>query len=253
LILGDYFKVNDMAAAIAEDATDIISWLNNHGKVRKIFDASQKTISMMNVGHFIILAYLVANITRWTTHFVAFCRLLLLKEALQHAVYTRRKDIIDAQVGAAVSTEGERLRSDAEKYCALIKDEAFWSGLETVLGDLEPICLGTNINQRDSTRPDQVLLTIAGIFLHFSDHPEEEVKSAMLTRIEKRWKDCDQPVFLAALILNPFEKMACFGPNANLNQIKSLHMVILVRDLGSFVLFSYSPVLAVSPCYVSSR
>ncbi|KAJ7864016.1 ribonuclease H-like domain-containing protein [Mycena leptocephala] len=228
LILGDYFKVNDMAAAIAEDATDIISWLNNHGKVRKIFDASQKTISMMNVGHFIILAYLVANITRWTTHFVAFCRLLLLKEALQHAVYTRRKDIIDAQVGAAVSTEGERLRSDAEKYCALIKDEAFWSGLETILGDLEPICLGTNINQRDSTRPDQVLLTIAGIFLHFSDHPEEEVKSAMLTRIEKRWKDCDQPVFLAALILNPFEKMACFGPNANLNQIKSLHMVILL-------------------------
>ncbi|KAJ6548268.1 hypothetical protein B0H10DRAFT_1969220 [Mycena sp. CBHHK59/15] len=228
LILGDYFKVNDMATAIAEDATGLIAWLNNHGKVRKIFDASQKIISMQNLGRYIILAYLIANLTRWMTHNVAFARLFFLKEPLQLAMYTRRKDIIEAQVGAAVSTEGKHLRVDAEKYCALIKDEAFWHGLETVLGDLEPICLGTNINQKDSTRPDQVLLTIVGIFLHFSDHPEPEVKSLMLIRLEKRWKDCDQPVFLAALILNPFEMMTCFGPNTNLNQIKCLNMVVLL-------------------------
>ncbi|KAJ6583276.1 hypothetical protein B0H10DRAFT_1833976, partial [Mycena sp. CBHHK59/15] len=234
LILGDYFKVNDMATAIAEDATGLIAWLNNHGKVRKIFDASQKIISMQNLGRYIILAYLIANLTRWTTHSVAFARLFFLKEPLQLAMYTRRKDIIEAQVGAAVSTEGEHLHVDAEKYCALIKDEVFWHGLETVLGDLEPICLGTNINQKDSTRPDQVLLTIVGIFLHFSDHPEPEVKSLMLIRLEKRWKDCDQPVFLAALILNPFEMMTCFGPNTNLNQIKCLNMVVLVCGGESF-------------------
>ncbi|KAJ7199964.1 ribonuclease H-like domain-containing protein, partial [Mycena pura] len=228
LMLGDYFKIHVYAATIAEDATAMIAWLNNHGKVRKIFDDAQKIVSKRNLNRTIILAYLVANLTRWTTHFVAFGRLFVLKEALQHAVYTRRQDIINAQVGAAISTEGERLRVDAEKFIALIKDETFWGGLENVLGDLEPICLGTNINQKDSTRPDQVLLTIAGVFLHFSDHPEPEVKTAMLARIEKRWKDCDQPVFLAALILNPFEKMSCFGPDANLNQIKTLNMVILL-------------------------
>ncbi|KAJ6543312.1 hypothetical protein B0H10DRAFT_1970455 [Mycena sp. CBHHK59/15] len=228
LILGDYFKVNDMAAAIAEDATGLIAWLNNHSKVRKIFDTSQKIVSMQNLGRYIILAYLIANLTCWTTHDVAFARLFFLKEPLQFAVYTRRKDIIEAQVGATVSTEGECLHVDAEKYCALIKDEVFWHGLKTVLGDLEPICLGTNINQKDSTRPDQVLLTITGIFLHFSDHPEPEVKSSMLVRLEKRWKDCHQPVFLAALILNLFEMMTCFGPNTNLNQIKCLNMVVLL-------------------------
>ncbi|KAJ6596517.1 hypothetical protein B0H10DRAFT_1960178, partial [Mycena sp. CBHHK59/15] len=58
LILGDYFKVNDMAAVIAEDATAIISWINNHGKVRKIFDEAQKTISLDRLGKIIILAYL---------------------------------------------------------------------------------------------------------------------------------------------------------------------------------------------------
>ncbi|KAJ6600935.1 ribonuclease H-like domain-containing protein [Mycena sp. CBHHK59/15] len=209
LILGDYFKVNDMAAVIAEDATAIISWINNHGKVRKIFDEAQKTISLDRLGKIIILAYLVANITRWTTHFIAFCRLFLLRAALQLAVLQNQSAIIAAEVGTATSTEGVHLREDAERFCTLIEDSLFWSGLETILGDLEPICLGMNINQKDSTRLDQ-----------------PEVKKAMLICLEKRWADCDQPAFLAALILNPFEKLSCFGPNANLNQFKCLSLLI---------------------------
>ncbi|KAJ6504514.1 ribonuclease H-like domain-containing protein [Mycena vulgaris] len=229
LILGDYFKVHDMAAVIAEDATALISWINNHSKVRKIFDEAQKIISQdRNAGKIIILAYLIANLTRWTTHFIAFLRLFTLQPALRLAVLQKRSAIIAAEVGTATSTEGQRLKEDAERFCALIEDATFWSGLEAVLGNLEPICLGTNINQKDSTRLDQVLLTIAGIFLCFADHPEEEVKKGMLKRLEKRWKDCDQPVCLAALILNPFEKLSCFGPNANLNQFKCLNLLILL-------------------------
>ncbi|KAJ6623131.1 hypothetical protein B0H10DRAFT_1787102 [Mycena sp. CBHHK59/15] len=127
-----------------------------------------------------------------------------------------------------MSTEGDRLKEDADRFCALIEDASFWNGLEMVLGDLEPICLGTNINQKDLTCLDQVFLMITGIFLHFADHPEEEVKTCMLIRLEKRWKDCDQHVFLAALILNPFQKLSCFGPNTNLNHFKCLNMLIVV-------------------------
>ncbi|KAJ7784179.1 ribonuclease H-like domain-containing protein [Mycena metata] len=227
LILGDYFKVNDTATYIAEDATGLIAWINNHSRVRMIFDEAQRTITQ-NAGRILVLAYFVANLTRWTTHFVAFMRLFLMREALEVAVLQNRAAIIAAQVGAAVSTDAARLKEDAEKYCALIRDRNFWDGLETVLGDLEPICLGTNINQKDSARPDQVLLTIAGIFLRFAEHPELEVKAAMLKRIEKRWLDCDQPVFLLALILNPFEKCSCFGPNANLNQLKCRNMLLVL-------------------------
>ncbi|KAJ6609609.1 hypothetical protein B0H10DRAFT_2225833 [Mycena sp. CBHHK59/15] len=66
----------------------------------------------------------------------------------------------------------------------------------------------------------EVLLTIAGIFLCFADHLEVSVRKSMLMRLKKGWKDCDQLVFLLALILNPFEKLSCFRPNANLNQLK---------------------------------
>ncbi|KAJ6569960.1 hypothetical protein B0H10DRAFT_2238044 [Mycena sp. CBHHK59/15] len=127
LILGDYFKVNDYAAEIAEEATCLIAWINNHGKVRKLFDASQRVISMdRNAGRIIILAYLVANLTRWTTHFIAFMRLFILREALQLTVLQNRTAIIAAEIGAATSTEGERLKDDAEKMCALIQDTSFY-------------------------------------------------------------------------------------------------------------------------------
>ncbi|KAJ6603705.1 hypothetical protein B0H10DRAFT_1957768 [Mycena sp. CBHHK59/15] len=224
LILGDYFKVNNATAVIAEDATGLIAWLNNHSK--RTIQVSSGAVKI------IILAYLVANLTHWTTHFVAFMRLFLLQEALEFAVLQNRPAIIAAQVGAATSTEAARLKEDAERFCALIRDQAFWEGLETVLGDLEPICLGTNINQKDSTRLDQVLLTIAGIYLRFAEHPEEEVRVSMLKHLEKRWKDCDQSVFLLALILNPFEKLSCFDPNANLNQIKCRNMLLMASDFA---------------------
>ncbi|KAJ7922735.1 hypothetical protein B0H13DRAFT_2408019 [Mycena leptocephala] len=161
LILGDYFKVYPYAAEIAETATGLIAWINNHGKVRKIFDGVQAELSKDRLGHVLVLAYLVANLTRWTTHCIAFLRLLVLREYLQFAVMQSRGAIIAVQVGAAKSTEGERLK-EAIHYCDLISDPAFWSGLTSVVEDIEPICYGTNINQKDNTRADQVLLITRG-------------------------------------------------------------------------------------------
>jgi hypothetical protein len=45
LILGDYFKVYDAAQMISELVTDLIGWLNNHGKVWIMFDEAQAEIS----------------------------------------------------------------------------------------------------------------------------------------------------------------------------------------------------------------
>ncbi|KZP23372.1 hypothetical protein FIBSPDRAFT_737740 [Athelia psychrophila] len=234
LILGDYFKVYPYAAQIAEQATAIIAWINNHGKVRTIFDDTQKRVSLGRTGRVVILSYLCANLTRWTTHCVAFLRLLKVKLALNSAVVELRPAIIKAQVGVATAAEGRRLAADAETHCDLIEDPSFWNGLEQVVGDIEPICYGTNINQKDSTRLDQILLTLAGMYLHFSEHPEAEVAAAMKKRLEKRWKDCDQQIFLLALVLNPFEGLSRFGDSAGLNHIKLNGMVLrLYRRLQS--------------------
>jgi hypothetical protein len=103
--------------------------------------------------------------------------------------------------------------------------------LETVLEDIELITFGTNINQKDSTCPDQVLLTITGIYIHFSVHPEEVVRKHMCAQIEKRWKDCDQPLFILALVLNPYKGLLAFGENARLNKFNLQNMLISVGHL----------------------
>ncbi|KAJ6615675.1 hypothetical protein B0H10DRAFT_2220156 [Mycena sp. CBHHK59/15] len=192
-------------AEIGEKAMSLIAWINNHGTVRKIFDTVQEQLSKDRLERVVVLAYVVANLTRWTTHCIAFLRLLFLREYLQFAVLQSRGAIIAAQVGAAKSTEAERLKEEAIYFCDLISDAEFWSGLTSIVEDIEPICYGTNIYQKDSTRADQVLLTLAGLYLHYIDHPEPEISGGLVARLEKRWKDCDQPLFLVALILNPFE------------------------------------------------
>ncbi|KAF8993152.1 ribonuclease H-like domain-containing protein [Cyathus striatus] len=222
LILGDYFSVNKDAAATAEEATDLIGWILLHGRIRSLFNEAQAEIPPGR-----ILSFLVANMTRWTTHFVAFDRLYELKNAIRRAVLLNRADIVAAQVGAENNRrKKDKLESEAMLYCDLIDDIAFWRRLKIVIDDLEPICLGTNLNQSDALRPDQALLSFAGIYLYFRTHSNTDVAAGMMKRVEKRWKASDQPMFVLALILNPFEGVARFGPKANISPF-TLNTIIL--------------------------
>jgi hypothetical protein len=243
LTLGDYFKENPEAARAGEEATEVIGWLLNHQRVRAIFDEAQST---KNNG--LVLAYLVANLTRWTTHFIAFCRLHDLKIPLRQAAILSRDEIIEAQVGAERNARARRkLTEEANSKCDLLESNDFWTRLKTTINDIEPICYGTNINQGDSTRPDQVLLTFAGIFLHFDRHPDHRVAAGMKKRIEKRWRALDQPMFIFALILNPYERLDRFSEKANINIFTLNTLLIQVSHelyyLGICILTNFSCIL----------
>ncbi|KAJ7596220.1 hypothetical protein C8J56DRAFT_884340 [Mycena floridula] len=217
LILGNYFKVNTLAAQIAEDATALLGWLNNHGQVHKIFDKSQAAISSDQLKHIIIFSYLVANLTHWTTHYVTFMNLLHLKDALQLAVITHHHGIIEAQVGAAKARGKDHLEEEANMSCNRIMNGMFWNGLKNLCGDIEPVCYATNIWD----------------VLHFAAHPEPEVARDMCKRLEKRWADCDQLLFSLCLVLNPFESLSCFGTEANFSNYKLQSMIVEATSMTS--------------------
>lgn len=231
LILGDYFAVNEDAAKTAEQATELVHWIVSHDRLRKIFDDAQ------HEKNFKVVVYLLANITRWTTHYLAFCRLLELKVPLRHAAYLRRQDIVDAQLGAEKNKKAiNKITATANTQCDLIENNDFWSSLQTVVDDIEPICYATNINQADRTRPDQVLLSFAGLFRHFSSHKNRSVSKGMLARIEKRWAALDQPMFILCLVLNPYEGLDRFGDKAGIN-VFILNTELLAVPSSSFPLF----------------
>ena len=153
-----------------------------------------------------ILVFLVANLTRWGTHFIAFDHLWDLKDPLHCGVISRREDIISAQVGAEKNHQKkQKLEDDAIAHCELIDDGGFWCHLKAVVDDLEPICFRINMNETDALHLDQALLTFTGIFLYFQKHSKPLITASIMKRVEKCWKVLNQPMFVLALVLNPFE------------------------------------------------
>ncbi|KAF8163867.1 ribonuclease H-like domain-containing protein, partial [Mycena galopus ATCC 62051] len=216
LILADYIRENDEAAVLIGELIDFVNWLNSHDKVRDIFDIKQQEACGK------VLAYLLPNLTRWTTHLVAAIRFAFLKGPIRTAVLNQRDDIVKAQIGAETNARKRlALEEAAIHHCNIVESNAWWDRLQkTVIPDLEHICYLTNIAQSDHVRPDQFLLALGGLFLHFhgfstrSKPAERSLGKRMCKRIEKRFKELDQVAFVLTLILNPSEKLSRFGDKA---------------------------------------
>ncbi|KAJ6527612.1 hypothetical protein DFH09DRAFT_1031843 [Mycena vulgaris] len=141
-----------------------------------------------------------------------------LKEPIRKAILNDREDIIKAQVGAETRTrQKEALRRDAIAHCESVELPSWWDRLDSVIVDMEHICYLTNIAQSDHVRPDQFLLALAGLFRHFLSHEKPALGKRMCARLEKRWGELDQAVFILALVLNPFEMLSRFGSKANID------------------------------------
>ncbi|KAK6991472.1 hypothetical protein R3P38DRAFT_3227650 [Favolaschia claudopus] len=211
-------------------AAGAIGWINRHEAVRDVFDETQQQLTSRQPGEKsgkAALTYLSANLTRWTTHTISWHRQLALKTSLRNAAINRQQDIVSAQVGAEKNKmKVAAMTKEANKYCDLLDDPQYWKRLQTIAEDVEPITFITNINQGDTTRGDQVILGLAGVYLHFSQHVNPRVAAGMVKRLEKRWADFDQPFFVIALVLNPYEKLSRFGDAAGV-QIFALHAVFM--------------------------
>ncbi|KAG6902392.1 hypothetical protein C0995_000597 [Termitomyces sp. Mi166 len=177
-----YFVVNEKAALTTEKATNLIGWVHNHGLVHSIFNAIQLENSQK------VLAFLITNMTHWNLHFIVFDCLQNLKTSIQLVVFTQRSNIIAAQVSAKKNQKKKKLSGDATKHYDLIENGGFWCQLKAVVDDLEPICLGLNMNQTDVMHPDQVLLSFTGIFIYFQKYMKKSVADGMMKKIEKCWK-----------------------------------------------------------------
>lgn len=217
LINGDYFKISPAAAVAGEKATDVVGWLHNHVRIRDVFDDAQLEDAPEGSER-AARSYLVGNQTRWTTHTLAFQRLIDLEDVLRRTVILKKDAIIAAQVGAEKRRkQREALEKSARTLIKTIDDGAFWEQLSIMVDDLEPITYMTNINQADDVRPDQVVLSLAGVFLHFANHADSTIRAGMTKSVEKRWKALDQPLFIFSLVLNPYEVLSRFGDKANVD------------------------------------
>ena len=117
MVVGDFFKSRSILLQFTEMATELIAWLRSKTRV---------------LGH-LTHSVLRAVLTRWTSHYMAYRRLLQLYPTLKSILFA------DASRPAAlkVLVSGDaKARQKAEQMVEIIENPAFWHGIASYVNNL---------------------------------------------------------------------------------------------------------------------
>jgi hypothetical protein len=78
--------------------------------------------------------------------------------------------------------------------------DIFWKECEDAEALIKPLIVVSFRLQRDQNTMTNVVMNYGAIFLAFYNHPENTL---LVSCIENRWHDCEQPLFILALFLHP--------------------------------------------------
>ncbi|TFK17562.1 hypothetical protein FA15DRAFT_604826 [Coprinopsis marcescibilis] len=217
LIVGDYFRTsNDYLIQLTGQACELITWLRSKtillGLIQTAYADSHKGRTK---------SVLRAVLTRWTSHFLAFDRLLKLEGTLQLVILKDSMEKPDDRKIVIGTTEAKEKET---KMIQLIKNTSFWIGLSRVIHHLRPLAIATSTLQSTSCCLDTVLVTFGFLYMQFNvmkskgDATQSDIDTCdrVLNSLEKRWGKADQAIFIAATILNPFYPYTIFNTH-NLN------------------------------------
>lgn len=120
LIVGDYFQADSQVLQLTDSAADLITWMRSKKIVLALLRQSQLEAKTR------ALTVLRAVLTRWTSHFRAYERLIEIQNSLRAIVYQDEARSEDAK---KIITGDAKAKSKAIDMCNLIKTPAFWIAL----------------------------------------------------------------------------------------------------------------------------
>jgi hypothetical protein len=118
LIVGDYFKAQNVYVDTVAEASEIIKWFNSHTYALGLLRKEQKTLGMQ------VLSLILACLTRWTSHYLSCNRLLDLKKPIQRLVVTFEDDLLTA------AGDKPEQQAVAKSVLKIAGNPLFWSRLE---------------------------------------------------------------------------------------------------------------------------
>lgn len=117
-MVGDYFKAKDAGLLQSQDqATELITWLRSKTFVLALLRDIRVASGLKP------LTIIRAVISRWTAHYLAYQRLLEMRQALCILVTN------PSTVGQIISGDS-RARQKSESMIKIISDIQFWSNLD---------------------------------------------------------------------------------------------------------------------------
>ncbi|KAI0782452.1 hypothetical protein BC629DRAFT_1289429, partial [Irpex lacteus] len=206
LIVGDYFKCKADILDYAPRAEQVITWLRSKTYVLALLRNIQERVNPGAPP----LSVVRAVLTRWTSHYLAYRRLLRLQPYLMTMI---AQD--EAGKESQIITGTAAAKAKAIEIISHLKDSDFWRAIERMKSHLEPFAYAVNITQSDQLRLDTVLLVLGLLYNRFENLPritpsDNIVAEAICNSINTRWEASDQDLFIAAVILNPTHKTRPF-------------------------------------------
>ncbi|KAI9063901.1 hypothetical protein FKP32DRAFT_1564653 [Trametes sanguinea] len=230
LIVGDYLECKSLLLDVADDAEELITWLRK----RTLVLARLRGVQAQN-GR--TAAAVIRPVkTRWTSHYLAFKRLLELQPAI--AAILAEDQLRGESTFMAGLTKADA-KAKARRMMELMNNGTFWHSLTRIKLHLEPLAIAANVAQTAHCRLDQVLLTFGFLYHRFSNLPPDvsdaAATSAVCDSIEERWRKADQAVFVAAVVLNPVYMLQPFAgiPELSVMQLQTLLSQLWTRFFSS--------------------
>jgi hypothetical protein len=108
----------------------------------------------------------------------------------------------------------------------VLESRAFWMRLEEAELVIRPLSVASYRLQRDENTLADVVVSFAEIYSKFAANPQ--YGEALVACVEKRWMNCEQPLFMFALYIHPtFAKTAVELPSTDVSsQSRITHFAV---------------------------
>ncbi|RHZ80732.1 hypothetical protein Glove_132g88 [Diversispora epigaea] len=98
----------------------------------------------------------------------------------------------------------------------IISSSIFWQHLGLLVEILHPYCKILNMLQSNKARLHEVIHSLAYIAQFWNNYSDSNLATRLIIRLEKRWKEWEQPLLLLAYLLHPDYRIKLFN-NSNIN------------------------------------
>ncbi|KAF5374107.1 hypothetical protein D9615_008815 [Tricholomella constricta] len=162
LVVGDIFKVKGVFVKCIEGAIEVVKWFNNHSRALGMLKEVQRQKLLK------VLALILPVLTRWTSHYLAICRLLDLEIVFKQLLLDSREIVLRC------AGEKTKAKLEAEAVIGVLEGWDFWPNLKRHVVDLikahlEPLAIAANVTQSDNARLDTIVLTLVNLYRVYSD------------------------------------------------------------------------------------
>jgi len=92
-------------------------------------------------------------------------------------------------------------------------NDSFWSQISQLSTLMQPYCGALDKLQADKACLSDVALSFGYFIKFWEQNSDRSLAEGMISRLEKRWKNWEQPLLLLALVLHPKYRLTKFNPD----------------------------------------